>query len=265
MNDTEAESASPAEAAASQTPRTSLAGRLFNVLAAPGEVFAEVKTGPPRAANWLVPTLLLILAGWLGVWLIYSQAAFRQQQDEAKLKVLQRLVEKGKLTKEQFEQAQQGSGGGSAAGYILGPAAGVLGLSLASPFWGAFLIWLIGAKIHRGGYSYGKALEVAGLANMVAVLGAVVRTLMILAMGNLQVGPTPALFIRDFDPFNLTHTALGMLDVFGLWVCAVRASGMARLGNLAFGLCLTWLLLIWAGLNGLVLGAIWAFRTLLGL
>lgn len=264
MNDTEAESASPAEATVSQTLRTSLAGRLFNVLAAPGEVFEEVKTSPPRAANWLVPTLLLILAGWLGVWLIYSQAAFRQQQDEAKLKVLQRLVEKGKLTKEQFELAQQGSGGGSAVGYILGPAAGVLGLSLASPFWGAFLIWLIGAKIHQGGYSYGKALEVAGLANMVAVLSSVVRTLMILALGNLQAGPTPALFIRDFDPFNLTHTALAMLDVFGLWVCAVRASGMARLGNLGFGLCLTWLLLIWAGLNGLVLGAVWAFRTLLG-
>jgi len=265
MKDSEVESAAPAEVTAPHTPRTSLGGRLFNVLAAPGEVFEEIKASPPRTANWLVPTLLLILVGWLGVWLIYSQAAFRHQQDEAQLKVLQRLVEKGKLTKEQFEQAQQRLGGGSTVGYILGPAAGVLGLSLASPFWGAFLIWLIGAKIHRGGYSYGKALEVAGLANMVAVLGSVVRTLMILALGNLQAGPTPALFIREFDPFNLTHTAVAMLDVFGLWVCAVRAAGMARLGNLGFGLCLTWLLLVWAGLNGLVLGAIWAFRTLLGL
>lgn len=265
MNATSETPATPDSESPPRPGRTSLLARLVNIWAAPGEVFAEIRAEPPRAAHWLVPSLLLIAVGWLGTWLIFSQPAFRQQQDEMQLRVLQRMVEKGRLSREQFEQVQQSVGGGGPAKYLLGPALGVLGIALASPFWGAFVVWLVGAKIHRGGYSYAKALDVAGLANMVAVLGSVVRTLMILALGNLQAGPTPALLLREFDPFNPLHTALGMFDLFGFWVCGVRASGMAALGGPPWGRGFAWLVLIWAGLNGLMVLAVWAVRQALGL
>lgn len=265
MNPASTPSESPGAEPPPRPVRSSLLARLGNILAVPGEVFAEVRTEPPRVAHWLVPSLLLIVVGWLGTWLVFSQPAFRQQQDEIQLRVLQRMVEKGRLPREQFGQIQQSLGGGGTARYLLGPALGVLGVALASPFWGAFLVWLVGAKIHRGGFSYAKALDVAGLANMVAVLGSVVRTLMILALGSLQAGPTPAVLLREFDPFNPLHTALGMLDLFGFWVCGVRASGMAALGGPSWGRGFAWLVLIWAALNGLVVLAIWGVRGALGL
>jgi hypothetical protein len=265
MNASTPEPAAPGEPAPPRAARpSSLLARLFNVLAAPGEVFAEVRDGPPRAAHWVLPACLLVLVGWLGTWLVFSQPVFRQQQDEIQLRVLQRMVENGKLTREQFELLQQNLGGGGPAKYMLGPAVAVLGLAVVSPFWGAFLIWLIGAKLHGGRFTYGKALEVAGLANMVAVLGSLVRTLLILALGRLQAAPTPALLLPDFDPFNPLHAALATLDLFGVWVCGVRAAGMAALGGPAWGRSFAWLVAIWAGLNGLLVAASWGVSRLLG-
>lgn len=127
------------------------------------------------------------------------------------------------------------------------------------------MIWGLGAKIHGGRFPYSKALEVAGLANMVAVLGAGVRPLMIFALGNLRAAPTPALLLRDFDPFNLLHAALGTLDLFGRWLCGVHAAGMAALGGPAWGRGFTELTLSWAGLNGLLVAVSWGVGRMLGL
>ena len=63
-------------------PGTSLAGRLLNILAAPGDVFGEIKTAPPRVANWLVPAVLFMVLSWLSAGLIFSQPAIRQQISE---------------------------------------------------------------------------------------------------------------------------------------------------------------------------------------
>ena len=60
----------------------SLAGRLLNVLAAPGEVFDQVKTAAPSTGNWLTPALLLIAVSWLGTWLVFSQEGLRHQVAE---------------------------------------------------------------------------------------------------------------------------------------------------------------------------------------
>ena len=46
-----------------QRSASSLASRLLNVFAAPGDVFEEIRTGTPSTANWLVPLLLACLLG----------------------------------------------------------------------------------------------------------------------------------------------------------------------------------------------------------
>ena len=44
-------------------PAISLAARLLNVFAIPGEVFAGVRASRISIGNWLVPTLLLVVVG----------------------------------------------------------------------------------------------------------------------------------------------------------------------------------------------------------
>lgn len=248
----------------SPSPPSALAARLFNVYAAPGEVFDEVRARPPSTANWVVPMLLLMVVSAVGAWLVFSQPAFQQQQDEAQARFMQRLVEKGKVPPE-AAAAQDTATPRSRLKYTLGPTAGAIVTSLAAPFWGALLLWIIGAKLLKGGFSYGKALEAAGLACMIDVLGALVKTLLILATANLQATVSPALALREVDWFNPAHLALVSLDLFALWLYAVRAVAMARLGRLRLGVCLASMFGCYAGLVGLMMGVMLGFRALLGL
>lgn len=244
---------------------TSVWARMFNVLASPGEVFEEVKASPPCAANWVLPTLLCALVSAVAMWLVYSQPALQQQQDEASARVIQRMVEKGKLKPEQAAAMQASSQPKSGLKYTLGPTAGAAVVAVASPFWGALLIWLVGAKVLKGGFGYLKAVEVAGLACVVDIVGAIVRALLILAFASLYASASPALLLKEFDWMNSGHVALAMLDVFAIWLCVVRAMGMARLGGLKFGVCLAWLLGLYALLGAAMMGLAAGVRALLGL
>ncbi len=88
-------------------PPSSLFGRMANVFAAPGDVFQEVKASPPCAANWLVPAVVLVLVGWLGAWLVFSQDSVKQQLNDITSKAIEKQIEKGKIPKEQAEAARQ--------------------------------------------------------------------------------------------------------------------------------------------------------------
>src|SRR2546430_17302136 len=84
--------------------RMSLGARLANVFAAPGEVFAEVKIGPPSPANGLVPGLLLCLAGIVSTFVLFSQDSILQQLRDQQEQALEKKLEKA--SKEQREQIQ---------------------------------------------------------------------------------------------------------------------------------------------------------------
>jgi hypothetical protein len=62
---------------------TSLTSRLFNVIATPGDVFDEVKSGPPSVGNWLLPVFLSVLAGIAFSFVIFAQPAIVQQIRDA--------------------------------------------------------------------------------------------------------------------------------------------------------------------------------------
>jgi hypothetical protein len=94
--------------------------------------------------------------------------------------------------------------------------------------WGAFL-WLVGAKVFRGGLSFMKAVEIAGLSAVVAALASVVRALLIMITGNLMASASPVLFWTAAEPGDPLVSYLGLLDVMVLWGLAIKALGVARL------------------------------------
>src|SRR5262245_56352727 len=89
-----------------EQPTSSLFSRLMNIFAAPGEVYEEVKNGPARTGNWLAPTLTLIVVSWIGVEIIFSQDAIKQQLNDLQAREVEKQIEKGKFTKAQAEQAR---------------------------------------------------------------------------------------------------------------------------------------------------------------
>ncbi len=239
---------------ATPPPRMSLVGRLFNVFATPGDVFQEVTTGGTATAHWLVPALLLILASWLAAWLVFSQDSIKHQLSEITDQAIQKQVERAHLSEQQAEQAramgEKWAGISAKIGSALAP---VLGGFITPFFWG-LIVWLVGTKALKGQFPYMKAVEVVGLANMVSVLDVIVRTLLIVGLGNLYAAPSLVLLIKDFDPQNTVHALLAHTSVMTFWLLAVRAIGLARLSGTTLTKAALWVFGIWAGYTALGIG-----------
>ena len=179
----------------------SLAGKLMNVFAAPGEVFDEIKAAPPRVANWLVPVLIYAVAGVISVCILFAQPAIRQTIHDQQVKALDQQVQQGKMTQAQEDQALQVMDKfmGPTMLAVFGSVAMVM-YSFVSVFWWALVLWLLGRWFLKTRFAYLKAVEVAGLASIILVLGMILSTLLAVILGRLYAGPSLALLVSDFDP-----------------------------------------------------------------
>jgi len=225
--------------------KTSLLGRLINVIAAPGEVFDEVRSAPPSAANWLVPVVLVTIASILSFAIIFSQPFAQHQFREGMEKGMDQQVAAGKLPadkaaeiKEQFDKVPIWIflAGGVVMSAIYG------GVSLT---WWALVVWVAGRRLARGSISFSKAFEVSGLSMMIYLLGVVVTTLMVFVIGDINSRPAPSAFLGQFDPVSKTHLALALLNGFYLWWMAVVAVGTARIAGVAFSRAALWVFGVW--------------------
>lgn len=244
--------------AGSREDRTSLPARMINVLAVPGDVFAELAQDKPRVGHWLSPVILASLVGILSVFVMFSQPALLHQVREAREAAVQKQVEAGKLTRQQAEAAAQASERFMTPALlkIFGSVGAVLG-SFGYLFVVAICVWLVGAKAFKADFPFTRALEVCGLSLMIGVVGGIVQLLLVLLQGNLQVSPGPAFFIRNFDVANKAHLMLGALNVFTLWQIAVLAIGLSRLTGAGWLRAALWLVIPWVLLKaGIILSGL---------
>jgi hypothetical protein len=228
----------------------SLPARLLNVFAIPGDVFSEVKLSPPAPANWLVPAVLLILVSWLCSWIILSQDSIRYQVSEMTEKSLQKQIEKMKMPADQADKMRTYGAWGMKVSMMVAP----VFIAFATPFFWGMVFWLVGAKLMKGSFGFMKAVEVAGLANSIVILEAIVKTLLIVLSGNLFASPSLALLVKDFDPENTTHGFLAAVNVMTVWLLTVRVIGLARLTEVSFARAAGWVFGVWAAYTSLFLG-----------
>jgi hypothetical protein len=209
----------------------SLGGRLLNVFATPGDVFQEAKSAANTTANWLAPALILIVVSWVAAWVIFSQDSIKHQLSELTDQAIQKQIDSARLSENQAEQAhamgEKWAGLSSKIGAALAP----VFVGFITPFLWGLIVWLLGTQLFKGHFSYTKAAEVVGLANMISVLDVIVRTLLIVGFGNLYASPGLVLLVKDFDPQNPVHAAMGAVNVMTFWLLMVRAISLARLSG----------------------------------
>lgn len=235
-------------------PTMSLAGRLVNVFAAPGEVFDEIKTVPHRFVNWLTPALLLIVLSWVSAWLVFSQPAIQQQLSDLSNRAIDKQVEKGKLSPTQADQARAAAAKFGSIGYKVGAVVAPVFMAFISPFWGGLILWLVGSFALKSPFPYLKAVEIAGLANMILVLDVVVRTLLVMITGNLFAALNLTFVARNLDPQSTLYGLLALVNVMTLWVLAVRSIGLARFTGISVARTAAWIFGIWLVLSGIMIG-----------
>jgi hypothetical protein len=232
----------------------SLASRLLNIFASPSEAFDAVKASAPSTANWLAPALLLILISWVGAAVVLSQDSIRRQMSEVASQAIEKQIQKMHLPPDKAEQARQQGEKWAGLSTTIGAYTGPIAVALVSPFWWGLILWLVGAKVLKGGFPFMKAVEAAGLSNMILALEAIVRTLLILATGNLFASPSLVLLVKEFDPQNPEHALLGAINVMTLWALAIRSLGMARLTGVSFWKAALWVFGLWATYTAVATG-----------
>lgn len=225
----------PPEPTAPKPAATSLVARLMNVFAMPGEVFEEVKAAPPGTANWLVPVLLNCIVGAIAAVILMSQPAILQSIREKQDAQFQKMVQQGKMSQADADKAM------AVAEKFTGPTlmkiTGVIGsvvVSFVAFFWWTTILWLLGRWFLRVDFGYTKAMEAAGLASMIGVLGVIVTLLLQVNLSNLTSSPSLAMLVSDFDPKKVSHLALGAVNVFGIWRVIVQSIALARLAGVPF-------------------------------
>lgn len=241
---------------ATEAPQSSmsLGGRLFNIFATPGEVFEQIKGRPASTANWLTPGLILLVVSWVGVWLVFSQESIQQQLREITDQAIEKQVQKGKLTEQQAEQARAVAARFGSIGSKVGAYGFPIFIGFVLPFWWGLLLWLVGTKALGGDFPYMKGVEVTGLAGMISVLDSIVRTLLILIMGNLFASPSLALFVKQFDSQNIGHGLLAAVNIMTIWILLVRATGLTRLTGSPFGKAAAWVIGVWVLQTAVLVG-----------
>jgi len=221
--------------AAPKEPTMSLPARLMNVFAIPGDVFEEVKGTRNTVSNWLMPALIGSVVGALAAIVMFSQPTIRQQLREKQEQALEQQIKDGKLTRQQADQAI------AVIDKFTGPtmmaifgSVGAVVTGFIRLFWWGLVLWLLGRWFLKARFNYMKAVEVAGLASMITVLGMIVSMLLIVNLGKMFSTPSLALVVSDFDEKNKSHLLLGAVNVFNFWLIGVLGAGLARLAGVPF-------------------------------
>jgi hypothetical protein len=232
----------------------SLGGRLLNVFATPGDVFQEVKAAKVSTANWLVPALILIVVSWLSSLVIFSQPSINHQLSEITEQAIQKQVERSKMSEQQAEQARAMGEKWAGISAKIGAAIVPVLYGFVTPFFWGLIVWGVGVGLLKAKFPYMKAVEVVGLANMLSVLEVILRTLLVVGLGNLYASTSLVLFVKQFDPQNTVHSLLSVVNVMTFWLLAVRGIGLARLSGASFAKAVAWVFGVWVAYTGLFVG-----------
>lgn len=217
----------------------SLAARLLNVFAVPGQVFGELRNAPTATSNWLVPAFFSAIIGVIWVLVILSQPAIEKQLQEKQTQLLEERTKSGKLTPEERVIAERFTG--PTVQKVFFGTGEVLRNFLSVVWWG-FLLWFLARRMLRVQISFAKALEVAGLSMMINVLGGIVAMLLIVTVARTGTAPSIALVIKDFDATHRGPLFSVAANLFSFWVVGVRSVGLAKLTDAPF-LRAAWLVL----------------------
>ena len=208
---------------------TPIGQKLLNIFVSPGDVFEEVVIARLTVANWLVPTLLVCIAG-----LILLRAAAINEPTGS---VIGQVVEAGAVSAPPAEKLPGGSETISWATVCLG--------AIAGTFWSAFVLWFIGRVLLKTRFSFLKTVEVVGLTGIILVLGTIVTALLIAASGNPAARPALSLLAGELEISNPIGAALDAMNLFHLWTTTVLAVGLSKLSGVSFKESAFWVFGYW--------------------
>jgi hypothetical protein len=201
-----------------------LFAKLTNVLAYPGDVFAEVASAPLQLRSVLIPTLLV------GVASVMAAGAI-SPDDQAAATVATTGAEAAKMVV-------------GARLRLVSALTAMLAVFIGTG-WAALVLWGIGHVCLKARFSYWKAVEVVALTGSIVILGTVVAALLGILTDDATVSPALSLLVRRLPADHAVRLALGAFNLFHLWATAVLAIGLSKLSGASFKESAFWVFGYW--------------------
>jgi len=109
---------------------------------------------------------------------------------------------------------------------------GGLGFGVVRVFWWTFVLWFLARSVLKVPIRFGKALEVAGLASVVALVGNVAIVALTVDFGKTFSSGGFALSVADFESSRQQLLVAMVQNGLNFWLVAVLGTGLARLTGL---------------------------------
>jgi hypothetical protein len=219
-------------------------GRMFNVLAAPGEVFQEIKERPVNHANWIVPATVWAVVGIACVLLLFSNQWAMTEILRTQEKAMQQQVSQGKMRQADADKAQEIMEKFMPIFVKVGGAVMTLTYAFGVPFFWGLVIWLVGTKAFGADFEFMKAVEAAGLGLLIYAVASVVSTLAAMAAGKF-IYLSAAFGLEQFDYTKREHFALAAINPFYLWYVTIMTTALAKLSGASWAKAAGWCFAVW--------------------
>jgi len=121
------------------------------------------------------------------------------------------------------------------------------------------LVYFFCNIILGGESSYKKVLSVVTFTSFVPILGAILKTPLILAKNSADIQTSLALLMPEGDFTKIRYLLLSFMDIFAIWQIILIASGMTVLYKFSKGKAFTatiisWLIVVLLGIGLTVMG-----------
>jgi hypothetical protein len=219
-------------------------GRMFNVLAAPSEVFEEIKGREVQHSNWVVPGVVATVIGIVAVLILFSQESFLYEIRKMQSKAMEDAVQKGKMPREAKEAFEKNPPAWLPMVMKVSGSVMAVMFAFGVPFFWGFFVWLFGTKVFKADFEYMKAVEAVGLTSIIYVVAGIIGVLASLSL-NKMISISPAYFLAEADMTSKAHLGLMALNPFYFWFLGVVAVSMSVLGNGSWAKAAGLLLVVW--------------------
>ncbi|MCK4414517.1 MAG: YIP1 family protein [Candidatus Eisenbacteria sp.] len=223
------------------------AQRLLLILLRPTQAFRGLDR---ERLSWLLPAVLVAV-----VTILPSQTLLRPLYIEHQQQALETYVARGILTPEQahemMRQLPEPQTPPGAGGLVLPLFAGTLAQIVLRYLLPAALLLGGAAFVLEVRVRFGTMLGIVGFASLPAALRELLRLPLALATDRLTVTFSPAAFTGG-DSFG-SH-ALGLLDIFDLWILGLLMVGLMRVANVTLGKAALLVLPLWGVYSLMKLG-----------
>ncbi len=205
----------------------------------PSKTFGFMSKFPPKAADWLLPLLVVIIIASLSNVVLMSNPAIKRQIIEKQLETskesLSNMIKEGKMTESEAQQAldnQQTMMEQGGAFFMVIGIVGIIVVSFIAFFIIAGVFYLIGKVALKGDGTFSSAMVATGLPYYIYGLQAILVIILSLAFGRMFTGTSVGAF-ADMDKATLAGYFLGKIDVVSIWAITVTSIGLSKMFKIA--------------------------------